>query len=280
MRKKGGFETQTTMRILCRKTIFSFRHNTDKFCSFPVLMAKRLTNSVITGSDNRLGLYFYYSPHFGHNIIRKTSSLTGIRVKTDNAFKGFRESGNRMKQASPIAASLYKLIPDEIKQYSIYRFLTGEALKMLKAGFDIATIIENLRRIHIEPLLNEPDKEFNRRKRIKPEKDYHQKGLKSFISFPEQTIRNTGKLGRKRWHQFPIKNGQSTELQSASTSLSVQKNNSLSRTNPVLPDLIKNKHLSISTEEKIPELIYIGKLSECKKLKLWVRSVGFPLAGL
>ncbi len=99
-------------------------------------MAKRLTNNVITGSDKRLGLYFYYSPYFGHNIIRKTTSLTGVRVKTDNAFKGFRESGNRMKQASPIAAALYRLIPAEIKQYSMYRLLTGEALKMIKAGLD------------------------------------------------------------------------------------------------------------------------------------------------
>ena len=99
-------------------------------------MAKRLTNNVITGSDKRLGLYFYYSPHFGHNIIRRTTSLTGQQVKTDKAFKGFRESGNRMKQASPIAAALYRLIPSEIKQYSIYRLLTGEALKMIKAGLD------------------------------------------------------------------------------------------------------------------------------------------------
>ena len=91
-------------------------------------MAKRLTNNIITASDKRLGLYFYYSPYFALNFIRKTTSLTAIRVKTDKAFKGFRESGNRMKQASPIAASLYKLIPAEIKQYSVYRLLTEVTL--------------------------------------------------------------------------------------------------------------------------------------------------------
>jgi hypothetical protein len=93
-----------------------------------LIMAKRLTNNVITGNDRRLGLNFYYSSKFGHNIIRKSSSLTGARVMKEIAFKGFRESGNRMKQASPIAASLYKLIPAELKQYSLYRLLTGEAL--------------------------------------------------------------------------------------------------------------------------------------------------------
>ena len=118
-------------------------------------MANRRTNNIITGSDNGLGLYFYYSPHFGLNIIWKTTSLTGIRVKTEKAFKGFRESGNRMKQASPNAASLYKLIPAEIKQHSVYRLLAGEALKMLKAGLDTLVIIEELKRLYVDPLLQE-----------------------------------------------------------------------------------------------------------------------------
>jgi hypothetical protein len=129
-------------------------------------MAKRLTNNVITGSDKKLGLYFYFSPYFGLNIVRKTTSLTGIRVKTDEAFKGFRESGNRMKRASPIAASLYKLVPAEIKQYNVYRLLTGEALKMLKAGLDTEVIIEELKRLHIDPLLQEAEKNLFAKKRL------------------------------------------------------------------------------------------------------------------
>ena len=51
----------------------------------------------------------------GLNIIRKSTALTGSKVKNDAAFKGFRESGNRMKEASPIAASLYNLIPKGTK---------------------------------------------------------------------------------------------------------------------------------------------------------------------
>jgi hypothetical protein len=67
----------------------------------------------------------------GINIIRKSTPLEGSRVKKDPAFKGFRKSGSRMKEASPIAAVLYNQIPKEQKIYCLYRLLTGEALKML-----------------------------------------------------------------------------------------------------------------------------------------------------
>ena len=147
-------------------------------------MAKRLTNNVITGSDPKLGLYFYYSPHFGQNIIRRTTSLTGARVKTDKAFKGFRESGNRMKQASPIAASLYKLIPAELKQYSIYRLLTGQALKMLKADLDTELIIEELKRLHIDPLLQEAEKKCIRKEANRTRRNPQEKGPEKFYTFP------------------------------------------------------------------------------------------------
>ena len=112
----------------------SSTHTLPLFFSLPFDYMKRLANNVITGIDRKLNLYYYYSPYSGKNIVRRCSSLTGERVKKDAAFRGFRESGNRMKEASPIAASLYKMVPAEIKQYNLYRLLTGEALKMLKAG--------------------------------------------------------------------------------------------------------------------------------------------------
>ena len=174
---------------------------------------KRLTNNVITGSDKRLGLYFYYSHHFGHNIVRKTTSLTGQRVKTDKAFKGFRESSNRMKQASPIAASLYKLIPTEAKQYSIYRLLTSEALKMIKEGLDTGIIIETLSRTYIEPLINEPEKELNQKEKPGLEKGQYEKGLKSFIRYPQQVPYNPGRTGKIRRYRLLQHAGQKTETQ-------------------------------------------------------------------
>jgi hypothetical protein len=82
----------------------------------------------------------YYSPYFGLNIWRRASSLTGERTKKDPAFNRFRKSSSRLKKASLIAASLYKLVPGQVKQYALYRTLTGEAIKMLKEGMQAAVI--------------------------------------------------------------------------------------------------------------------------------------------
>ena len=92
----------------------------------------------------------------GKNIIRASSSLTGERVKIDPAFEGFRKSGNRMKQASVIAASLYNQIPQKQKQFSLYRQLTGQVLKMLKEGVGKEIIVEQLQHQFIDPILWQP----------------------------------------------------------------------------------------------------------------------------
>ncbi len=239
-------------------------------------MAKRLTDNVITGSDKRLGLYFYYSPHFGLNIIRKTTSLTGIRVKTDKAFKGFRESSNRMKQASPIAASLYKLVPAEIKQYNVYRLLTGEAIKMLKAGLDTEVIIEALKRLHIDPLLQEAEKKFNCKEAITPRKSPREKDLKSFIGFPEPNPHHAGIMGKRlryRVRQHKVLINESPTDPGCSSLQVINGTVSLNISTPV-PAYEK---LSLHTKaQKIPELIYLGRLPECKNLKMWAYSSKFP----
>ncbi|MEJ0081494.1 MAG: hypothetical protein WDM78_11260 [Puia sp.] len=88
-------------------------------------MGKRLTYNIITGNDPCLGMCYYYSPCFELNIWRRSSSLTGERTKKDPAFKGFRKSSNRLKEASPMAASLYKQIPEQVRQYSLYKNING-----------------------------------------------------------------------------------------------------------------------------------------------------------
>lgn len=105
---------------------------------------------------NRGGLCGYWRS--GINIVRASSSLTGARVKKDPAFKGFRQSSNRMKEASPIAAALYSQIPKEKRNYDLYRLLTGEALKMLKEGMDKTDITERLKKLYIDPLLGKSEK--------------------------------------------------------------------------------------------------------------------------
>ena len=134
-------------------------------------MGKRITYNIITGNDPRLGMCFYYSPHFDLNILRRVSSLTGERTKKDPAFKGFRQSSSRLKEASPIAASLYKLVPEQLKQYALYRTLTGEAIKMLKEGMEAAVITETLKKKYIDPLLDAPKKNSENKTVENPEQE-------------------------------------------------------------------------------------------------------------
>ena len=239
-------------------------------------MAKRLTNNVITGSEKRLGLYFYYSTYFGHNIIRRTTSLTGARVKTDKAFKGFRESSNRMKQASPIAASLYKLIPAENKQYAVYRLLTSEALKMIKEGLDTEIIVESLKRIYIEPLMNDEGKQSNRREKGKPEKDHNERGLTSFIQYPQPKPHNPGRIRKIRRYRLLQHVGQKTDFHSGTEFSNPQDNNVSARLKIFSLAREKCKQTPNTKEEKFPELIYLCRLPECKSLKIWIRSTDFP----
>lgn len=237
---------------------------------------KRLTNNVITGSDKRLGLYFYYSHHFGQNIIRKTTSLTGARVKTDKAFKGFRESINRMKQASPMAASLYKLLPAENKQYAIYRLLTSEALKMIKARLDIKIIIETLTKTYIEPLINESEKELNRKENSEPEKGQNKKDLKSFIRYPRQKPYNPGRIRKIRRYRLLQHAGQKTESQAVSEFSNQEDNYASARLKILSLAQEKCKQSSKTKEENIPGLVYLCRLPECKSLKIWIRPTDFP----
>ena len=103
---------------------------------------------AITGTQG--GITCYISQ--GKNIFRTASPLTGARVKKDPAFAGFRKSSNRMREAAPIAASLYHQIPKEKKEFSLYRRLTGEAIKMIRDGIDQEIITQKLYDAYIIPL--------------------------------------------------------------------------------------------------------------------------------
>jgi hypothetical protein len=235
---------------------------------------KRLANNVITGIDRKLNLYYYYSPFSGRNIVRRCTSLTGERVKKDAAFKGFRESGNRMKEASPIAASLYKMVPVEIKKYGLYRLLTGEALKMLKVGKDSATITETLKKIYIDPLLHEPVEEHVYTERTRRGNLGNSQGFSDITRhFP---IRSHGKSRLGRWRR---------SLQHSGLNLLKKETVQISEQMIPVPDhkisIVDNSQSESSqktpvTKTKYPELIYRCRLRECKKLKLWIRSSAFP----
>jgi|GEM_PF-1296821 len=265
----------------------------------------RKADNVITGADRRLKLYFYYSRVSGKNIVRGFTSLTGERVKKDAAFKGFRESGNRMKEASPIAAALYKMVPAEIKQYALYRLLTGEALKMLKAGSSAKTITKTLEEIYINPLLQEPARVRVPIERTRRENRDNVQIISNITKhFP---IKSQGKSRIRRWRRHfterPINSMpgsagtlplSSPDLLKKGTILLSEKQTMLLSKKEKTPaaeqttstqkhqiSIIANTH-STRWEQgskfttKYPELMYRGRLRECKRLRLYIRSSHFP----
>jgi hypothetical protein len=166
----------------------------------------------------------------GLNIIRKSTALTGGRVKNDAAFKGFRESGNRMKEASPIAASLYNLIPKVQRTYALYRILTGEALKMIKLGMDKQVIVEILKEQYIDPVIERPRRVLRCGLRSKRKLQFA-----AVDGIPYDSI------GRSRENGLIANTGQQTTVMQA------------------------------DKKSEPPQLIYLGKFTEAKGLKMWLR---------
>ena len=232
-------------------------------------MAKRLTDNIITGNDPGLGMYFYYSPHFDQNIWRRTSSLTGERTRKDPAFKGFRKSINRMKEASPIAASLYKQVPAQVKEYALYRTLTGEAIKMLKEGMEAALITETLKKKYIDPLLHAPKKNSENSTVEQPVTRDRIKGMTDFTSYPKIPS-GVRKITRTRRSILLQK---ITEGQSAAEYFSFDGSDPLLQTNKnVLPiSKTESSEKPKRGTKTTSGLIYLGRLPECKKLKIWLR---------
>ncbi len=232
-------------------------------------MGKRLTHNIITGNDPHLGLCLYYSPHFDLNIVRRASSLTGERTKKDPAFKGFRQSINRMKQASPIAASLYKLVPEQVKQYALYRTLTGEVIKMLKEGNDAAAITESLTKKYITPLLDTPKKYSENSSDDQPVTNDRVNGMSDFTSYPPipSGVRKMPRTRRSRLLQR-IMEGQPAEHFSPAGSDTGQQTH---RHDSVFPNI--ESDLSKRRTKTTSDLIYLGRLAECKKLKIWLRPI-------
>jgi hypothetical protein len=81
--------------------------------------------------------------------VRMKSSITGERIKKDPVYKAFRKSSGRMKEASPIASFVYKQLP--VKNYPLYREMTGKAMLWLKEGIPAAVIRKRLEKEYLQP---------------------------------------------------------------------------------------------------------------------------------
>jgi hypothetical protein len=80
----------------------------------------------------------------GKFYVRKKSSLTGKRVRTDKAFTLTMVHAGILATASPIAKAVYNQIPKETRQHSYFRSLVRTAIRLIKEGKTKEVIYQQL----------------------------------------------------------------------------------------------------------------------------------------
>jgi hypothetical protein len=88
----------------------------------------------------------------GQHYVRLKSSLTGKRVKTSPRFRRTMFYASLMGRASKIGSLIYKALPENWRQFWMYRAFTGEALTMLKEGKNEEEIKNFLWKIYVQPV--------------------------------------------------------------------------------------------------------------------------------
>ena len=84
----------------------------------------------ITGTRDGICIYKMRGEYF----IRSKSSLSGKRVKTSPAFRNTMLHAGILGRASRIASYVYQALPSAFREYRMYRSLTGDAMRFIKAG--------------------------------------------------------------------------------------------------------------------------------------------------
>ncbi len=232
-----------------------------------------INKSDVVFIGNAGGICGYMS--HGINIIRKSTSLTGKRIEKDPSFEGFRNSGNRMKEASPIAASLYNLLPKEQKVFAFYRTLTGEALKMIKQGLDKEIVRARLKEQYIDPVMERlPDagNQMNQKHQTLTEEP-NNNGNSSLFSKNLLRIHPYTR-GEKRY--LRVKRALQYSDNGANQFGSTEEHYSYDSSGRQHLPVNVTSHQTIMNPRQnrvsqFSELIYMGKCKDCKGLKMWLR---------
>jgi hypothetical protein len=84
-------------------------------------------------------------------ICRVPNPHTRKRILKDRKFAEFRKCSKRMAKASKIGSAVYKALPEDFRQFWMYRAFVGEALKMLKdQEMTGEQVLESLFRTYVE----------------------------------------------------------------------------------------------------------------------------------
>lgn len=103
-------------------------------------MAKQMGIILFTGTIGNLTFYKIEGKYY----VRMKSSLKGVRVKTDPAFKLTMLYADRLALSSRIASRLYRSLPDARQQVALYRKMTSVGMQLLKAGIPAGGLMDAL----------------------------------------------------------------------------------------------------------------------------------------
>lgn len=104
-------------------------------------MAKQAGILKLTGTIGTLCFYQREENYY----VRRKSSLTGRRVKSDPAFGETMRYAGLLGKASKIAAAIYRELTVTKKREWPYRKLTGQVMQLLRQETDENTIIALLK---------------------------------------------------------------------------------------------------------------------------------------
>jgi hypothetical protein len=144
---------------------------------------------------------------------------------------------------------------------------------MLKDGMEVAVITETLKKKYIDPRLSAPETSAEHRTVEEPSTREHFKDLRDFSSYLQtpSVLRKTPGIRRALLHK-KIKEGRSDAgyFTSVESNPIPQPGRNVSAFPPHEPELREKSKPRIKTTDG---LTYLGRLPECKKLKVWLRPV-------
>src|SRR6218665_4140781 len=84
-------------------------------------------------------------------ICRALNPHTRKRILKDPRFAAFRKCSKLMAKASKIGSVVYQSLPEDFRQFWMYRAFVGEALKMLKdKGMEGEQVLERLFKTYVD----------------------------------------------------------------------------------------------------------------------------------
>src|SRR5262249_52939432 len=118
-------------------------------------------------------------------------------------------------------------------------------------------------------------KKYYRKEKRDKENFHLKKGLKNFVRIPQPSPIDKGSIIKKKRSRISIEDGHFITSHSGDLLSAIDENIYSSQVEKLRSCHHNPSGFLQSTTEKIPELIYLRQLPECKKLKIWLSTKGF-----